>query len=119
MSKIEIQQDVIAEKLDEMADLSEYWKRNRDKGKTPNSIRAAMVMLADEIILLIQYDPYSVVNKIVERQQEVSQHWFGEISKLVDDLSRSHAENLQRIQTETDAFRNALTLDFDNDQNKS
>jgi hypothetical protein len=27
-----VMQDSVAEKLDELADLCEYWKRNRDKG---------------------------------------------------------------------------------------
>ena len=31
MAKLEIFKDEIAEKLDELADLSEYWKKNRDK----------------------------------------------------------------------------------------
>lgn len=46
---IEIHHDTIAEKLDEMADLSEHWKRNREKGRNPNAIRAAMLMLAQEV----------------------------------------------------------------------
>ena len=44
--------DLIAEKLDELADIGEYWKRNREKDYTPNAIRAAMLMLIDEIKLL-------------------------------------------------------------------
>lgn len=51
---IEIHRDTIAEKLDEMADLSEHWKRNRDKGRNPNAIRTAMMMLAHEVTLLAQ-----------------------------------------------------------------
>jgi hypothetical protein len=51
---IEMHRDTIAEKLDEMADLSEHWKRNRDKGRNPNAIRTAMMMLAHEVTLLAQ-----------------------------------------------------------------
>ena len=50
--KIELHKDTIAEKLDEMADIAEYWKKNREKGRNPNAIRAAMVMLANEIKVL-------------------------------------------------------------------
>ncbi len=46
--------DIIAEKLDEMADISEYWKRQRDKGRNPTAIRSAMLMLAHEVTMLVQ-----------------------------------------------------------------
>lgn len=49
---ISLQKDMIAEKLDEMADLCEYWKRNRERGRNPSAIRAALMMLADELTLL-------------------------------------------------------------------
>lgn len=39
-----------AKKLDELADLCEYWKRHRSSGRTPNSIGAALVMMAKEIV---------------------------------------------------------------------
>lgn len=52
--KVEVHRDLIAEKLDEMADISEYWKKNRDKGRNPNAIRAAMLMLCEECIALSQ-----------------------------------------------------------------
>lgn len=47
--KIQVYKDHVAEKLDEMADLCEYWKRNRDKGRTPGAIRAALLMLVEEV----------------------------------------------------------------------
>lgn len=51
-ARIEIITDNIAEKLDEMADISEYWRKNRDKKRMPNAIRAAMLMLAEELTIL-------------------------------------------------------------------
>lgn len=48
---IEVKIDVIAEKLDEMADLCEIWKKNREKGRQPNAVRSAVLMLVDEIIM--------------------------------------------------------------------
>lgn len=50
--KIEVCRDMVAEKLDEMADICEYWKRRREQGITPNAIRAALLMLANELVLL-------------------------------------------------------------------
>jgi hypothetical protein len=44
--------DDIDEKLDEMADLCEIWKRNRDRGHTPNAIRQALSMIVDEIVAI-------------------------------------------------------------------
>lgn len=50
--RLEILHDPIAEKLDEMADLCEHWKRNRSLGRNPTAIRAALLMLAQECIAL-------------------------------------------------------------------
>lgn len=46
----------VAEKLDEMADLSEHWKRNRDKGRTPTAIMAAIIILLDEVGSLLDHE---------------------------------------------------------------
>jgi hypothetical protein len=48
MDKWEVHRDLIAERLDEMADLCEHWKKNRERGRMPNAIRAALMMLAEE-----------------------------------------------------------------------
>lgn len=50
--RIEIKIDHIAEKLDEMADLCEYWKKHRSKGRMPNAIRGALVYLSQEVAVL-------------------------------------------------------------------
>jgi len=56
--QVEIHTDVIALKLDEMADLAEYWKKNRDKGIMPAGIRAGMIHLAKDIALdYLQIEP--------------------------------------------------------------
>lgn len=45
----EAQPDPIADKLDEMASLSEYWKKNRAKGRMPRAVRSALITLVREI----------------------------------------------------------------------
>ncbi len=50
--EIRVHRDKIAEKLDEMADLCECWKKNRDKGRDPNSIRQALIMLSNEVVII-------------------------------------------------------------------
>lgn len=52
LGRVEVVRDEVSEKLDEMADVCEYWKRNRDKGRNPNAIRAALIMLAEEVVAL-------------------------------------------------------------------
>ena len=54
--KIEAHTDFIAEKLDEMADLCEHWRKNRERGRMPNAIRAALMMLAKECIAIEEQD---------------------------------------------------------------
>lgn len=44
--------DEIAEKLDEMADICEYWKKNRAKGYKPSAIRNALLYLVSEIEMM-------------------------------------------------------------------
>jgi len=50
---IDVYHDQIGEKLDELADLSENWKRNREKGRDAGAIRAAMIMLAQEVVAIV------------------------------------------------------------------
>ncbi len=52
LGRVEVVRDEVSEKLDEMADVCEYWKRNRDKGRNTNAIRAALIMLAEEVVAL-------------------------------------------------------------------
>jgi hypothetical protein len=49
MIEFQIVRDNTAAKLDELADLCEYWKRWRERGATPTAIRAALVMVVREI----------------------------------------------------------------------
>ena len=46
---IEIVKDHLSEKLDELADLAEYWKKWRCRGGNPHGIRRAMIMLSTEV----------------------------------------------------------------------
>lgn len=56
--KIEVAHDHIAEKLDELADLFEYWKRRRDKRQTPQAVRAAILLTVDELESIRQLEPF-------------------------------------------------------------
>lgn len=53
--------DVTAEKLDELADLAEYWKNNRARGRNSVGIRAAMLMLSQEIIKSAQQETAAMI----------------------------------------------------------
>ena len=56
MTDIQIYRDTLAHKLDEIAYLSEDWKRNREKGRNPIAIRIAMLMLSHEVTMIAQQD---------------------------------------------------------------
>jgi hypothetical protein len=49
----EVQADPVADKIDEIADIGEMWKRNRDKGRNPKAIRTAMIIAIDELVDII------------------------------------------------------------------
>lgn len=49
---VEIKTDPVAERLDEMADLSECWKKNRDKGRMPSAVRQALIYLCREVCVV-------------------------------------------------------------------
>jgi len=45
--------DDVSDRLDEMAELCEHWKRWREgRNRTPLAIRKALVLLSNEVVLL-------------------------------------------------------------------
>lgn len=50
--RLEVMRDPVADALDDMAALCEYWKRNRDKGRTPSAIRNPLLQMAREVLML-------------------------------------------------------------------
>lgn len=51
--QIYLHHDDVSNRLDEMADLCEHWKLWREgRDYTPQSVRAALVMLAREVVML-------------------------------------------------------------------
>jgi predicted nuclease with TOPRIM domain len=72
--QIQVVPDEIAEKLDEMADLCEYWKKNREKGRRSNAIRAALLMLASECSLLDEMERRkqdAFISSLMQRQMDI------------------------------------------------
>lgn len=53
-ARIEVTQDEIAEKIDELHDLCKIWADNRKRGLMPSMIRAAIVMTAQDIAALVR-----------------------------------------------------------------
>ena len=62
MPKLQLEQDPIAEKLDELSDLGVYWAKNRDKGIMPNGVRSGMLTLINDICFILN---------IAEKQKQV------------------------------------------------
>lgn len=58
-NKLVVMRDPVAEVLDDMAALGEYWQRNREKGRMPGSIRAAMLLAAREAIMVEEMEQAS------------------------------------------------------------
>jgi len=49
--------DDVSDRLDEIADLCEHWKRWRDgRAYTPQAVRSALVMLAREVVMLAEME---------------------------------------------------------------
>ena len=51
-SRLFVAHDPIAELLDDMALIGAHWTRNRDKGRSPSAIRAAMILVARDLVAL-------------------------------------------------------------------
>lgn len=66
---IELVKDNIGEKLDELADLAEYWKKQRNEGKSPTGVRQAMLMVINEIQLYQQQDAHNLLSSQIEDQK--------------------------------------------------
>lgn len=60
MGTFEIQHDEVAEKLDELADLAEAWKKHRDKGGNPYAIRNAMLMVMGELHAMDMFEKFQM-----------------------------------------------------------
>lgn len=56
MSKIEIIEDRVADDIDDLACVLEHWVRNRDRGRTPSALRAAIVQIAREIVQQVELE---------------------------------------------------------------
>ena len=48
--KLTVMADPVADALDDMAALGLHWTRNRDRGRMPNGIRQAMLLVAREAL---------------------------------------------------------------------
>lgn len=49
---LELMRDPVADALDDMAALGQHWTRNRERGRMPNGIRMAMLLVAREVLAL-------------------------------------------------------------------
>jgi len=67
MSDLKVYKDVVAEKLDEMADLCEYWKKNREKGHEPNAIRQALISISEEILMNINIKKLETLRESLDK----------------------------------------------------
>jgi len=67
MSDLKVYKDVVAEKLDEMADLCEYWKKNKEKGYEPKAIRQSLVMLSSELVDIISIEKLEALKEALDK----------------------------------------------------
>jgi len=51
MTHLTVLQDPVADALDDMAALGLHWTRNRERGRMPNGIRQAMLLVAREALV--------------------------------------------------------------------
>ena len=56
MAILEVKFDDVADALDDMSDLCEHWKRNRERGRMPNAIRSALLMSMREALAMHDAD---------------------------------------------------------------
>jgi len=91
--KIEIVKDEIAEALDELADLCEYWKKNRERGRMPNGVRAGIVTIVNEISFIKHQEEYRYARTLAEsiwknHYQKESPNWkpFDELMGVLSQI---------------------------------
>ncbi|MCM8613750.1 hypothetical protein [Accumulibacter sp.] len=53
---LEVKFDHVAEALDDLTALCEHWKRNRERGRMPRAIRAALLMSMREALAMHDAD---------------------------------------------------------------
>ena len=60
-------QDHVADALDDMAALGEHWSRNRARGRMPNGIRQAMLIVAREALSYAEASDREMEREMSER----------------------------------------------------
>ena len=70
MTELQMMRDPIADALDDMAALGEHWKRNRERGRMPNGIRSAMLLVAREVLDLQEMQQQEHVRTIAAMHRD-------------------------------------------------
>ena len=60
-NELTVLQDNVADALDDLAVLGAHWTRNRDRGRMPNGIRQAMLIVAREAIAYAEASDLEIV----------------------------------------------------------
>lgn len=58
--------DPVADALDDMAALGQHWTRNRERGRMPGGIRAAMLLVAREVLAHADMQERETLSKFAE-----------------------------------------------------
>lgn len=66
-TELVVLQDRVADALDDMAALAAHWTRNRERGRTPNGIRQAMLIVAREALAYAEASEREIEREMSER----------------------------------------------------
>lgn len=55
--RLQVLDDPVADLLDDLAALSQHWARNRERGRMPHSVRAAMLLVARDALAAADAKP--------------------------------------------------------------
>lgn len=95
--KLEVVQDPVADALDDLAALGTHWTRNRDRGRMPSGIRAAMVMVARELDIVVG-NPSGPALTCKQARQHLSEQVPGFMTMLAISMGVTLPELNRRLE---------------------
>jgi len=81
-TKLIVVHDPVADALDDLAALGQHWTRNRESGRMPKGIRAAMLLVARDVLALAGEEGLGVrVSQVVDFVDLVGVDSRGKVNK--------------------------------------
>lgn len=89
--------DPVADRIDELTDLCELWKKRREEGRPATYLRRAIIDLSGEILAIIEMEQFPVKLDVVQEKRqtplEFCQQYCGDLSPEQKEVVEAAEKN--------------------------